>query len=56
MCSSRCKIIKYADDIVELGLINNDVEDKYRRTVSYVAEWCLANCLDLNVTKTKEWY
>ena len=46
--------MKYPDDTVVLGLINNDVKDEYRRTVSYVSEWLLDNYLDVNVTKTKE--
>ena len=53
-CSSNCKIIKYADDTVVLGLINDNNEEEYRETISYVSEWCSENYLDLNVTKTKE--
>ena len=53
-CSSNCKIIKYADDTVVIGLISDNNEDEYRQTVSYVSDWCSENYLDLNVTKTKE--
>ena len=54
LCSTNCKIIKYADDTVVIGLINDNNEDKYRGTISYVSNWCSENYLDLNVTKTKE--
>ena len=49
-----CKIIKYADDTVVLGLIQNQNEDHYFKTIKYVLQWCKDNHLDLNVTKTKE--
>ena len=52
--SPNCKIIKYADDTVVVGLINNDNEDDYRQTICYVTDWCSKNYLDLNVNKTKE--
>ena len=54
LCSATCKIIKYADDTVIVGLINNDDELEYRDTVSYVTTWCNDNHLNLNVSKTKE--
>ena len=56
MClnSPDCKIIKYADDTVILGLVKDNDDSDYLETVSYVADWCKDNCLDLNVTKTKE--
>ena len=47
-------IIKYADDTVILGLIDNDNETPYFDTINYALQWCKANHLDLNVTKTKE--
>ena len=53
-CSPNCKILKYADDTVVIGLISNDNEDEYRQTISYVSEWCSNNYLNLNVSKTKE--
>ena len=46
--------IKYADDTVILGLIDNDIETPYFDTINYALQWCKANHLDLNVTKTKE--
>ncbi len=53
--NGKCKIIKYADDTVVIGLIDSDNdESEYRNTISYVADWCSNNFLDLNVTKTKE--
>ena len=54
LCSTTCKIIKYADDTVVIGLINNDNEQGYRDTVSYVSSWCNENHLNLNAGKTKE--
>ena len=53
-CSSNCKIIKYADDTVVIGLISNNNEDEYRQTISDVSDWFSENYLDLNVTKSKE--
>ena len=50
----NCKIIKYADDTVVLGLIQNQNESHYFDTINYVLQWCKENHLDLNVTKTKE--
>ena len=47
-------IIKYADDTVILGLIDNDNVTPYFDTIDYAFYWCKANHLDLNVTKTKE--
>ena len=54
LCSTTSKIIKYADDAVVIGLINNDNEQEYRDTVSYVSSWCNENHLNLNAGKTKE--
>ena len=42
----------FADDTVILGLIEND-ETPYFDTINYALQWCKANHLDLNVTKTK---
>ena len=53
-CSTTWKIIKYVDDTVVIGLINNDNEQEYRDTVSYVSSWCNENHLNLNAGKTKE--
>lgn len=52
--NQHCKIIKYADDTVVVGLIENNDESHYRSTVQYVVEWCDSNFLNLNVSKTKE--
>jgi len=54
LCSTSCKIIKYADDTVVIGLINDNNEDEYRQTINYVTNWCTNNYLDLNASKTKE--
>ena len=53
-CHPNCKIIKYADDTIVIGLINDNNEDEYRQTIAYVTKWCSENFLDLNITKTKE--
>ena len=55
LCVSISKFKKkYADDTVILGLIDNDYETPYFDTIDYALQWCKANHLDLNVTKTKE--
>ena len=46
-----CKIIKYADDTIVLGLINDNDETEYRHVISHLSYWCCDNHLDLNVTK-----
>ncbi len=53
----KCKIIKYADDTVIIGLFNDadDIKDNfYMDEISQFASWCQKNHLDLNVKKTKE--
>ncbi len=47
-------IIKFADDTSVVGLISNNDETHYREEVAESAEWCGANNLSLNVSKTKE--
>ncbi len=47
-------IIKFADDTTVVGLISNNDETHYREEVAQLAEWCGANNLSLNVSKTKE--
>ncbi|KAL0161226.1 hypothetical protein M9458_044951 [Cirrhinus mrigala] len=47
-------IIKFADDMTVVGLISNNDETQYREEVAQLAEWCGANNLSLNVSKTKE--
>lgn len=56
MCRNdqHCKIIKYADDTVIIGLVDNDDESKYTDCIEYVSTWCNKNFLNLNVSKTKE--
>ncbi len=56
-CVSSCSstsIVKFADDTVVLGLINNDDEAAYLDEVERLTSWCQDNCLSLNVSKTKE--
>ncbi len=51
---SSTSIIKFANDTVVLGLINNDDEAAYLDEVERLTSWCQDNCLSLNVSKTKE--
>ncbi len=51
---SSTSIVKFADDTVVLGLINNDDEAEYLDEVERLTSWCQDNCLSLNVSKTKE--
>ncbi len=51
---SSTSIVKFADDTVVLGLINNDDETAYLDEVERLTSWCQDNCLSLNVSKTKE--
>lgn len=52
--SSQNSIIKFADDTVVVGLINNNDEQAYINEVSNISQWCQHNNLALNVSKTKE--
>ncbi|XP_029938457.1 NACHT, LRR and PYD domains-containing protein 3-like [Salarias fasciatus] len=47
-------IIKFADDTTVVGLITRGDESAYRDEVLKLAEWCSANNLSLNTTKSKE--
>ena len=47
-------VIKYADDTVILGLVENNDDKNYLDCVEYTNNWCKNNFLDLNVSKTKE--
>ena len=38
-------IIKYSDDTVILGLIDNDCETPYFDTIDYALQWCKADHL-----------
>ncbi len=51
---SSTSIVKFADDTVVLGLINNNDETAYLDEVERPTSWCQDNCLSLNVSKTKE--
>ena len=55
--NERCTIIKYADDTVIIGLLDqkDDLDDNfYTAEVDHFCTWCQDNFLDLNVKKTKE--
>ncbi|KAK1791082.1 hypothetical protein P4O66_002119 [Electrophorus voltai] len=47
-------LIKFADDMTVVGLINKDNESAYREEVRELVSWCKVNNLYLNVDKTKE--
>ncbi len=51
---SSTSIVKFADDTVVLGLINNNDEAAYLDEIERLTSWCQDNCLILNVSKTKE--
>ncbi len=51
---SSTSIVKFADDTVVLGFINNNDEAAYLDEVERLTSWCQDNCLSLNVSKTKE--
>ncbi len=51
---SSTSIVKFADDTVVLGLINNNNETAYLDEVERLTSWCQDNCLSLNVSRTKE--
>ena len=44
---------KYADDTALVGLLSDDETD-YRSDIDHFVSWFVANCLELNVVKTKE--
>ena len=52
----NCMIMKYADDTIILGLLNDDEdsEKNYRSEIASFVNWCKDNFLNLNVKKTKE--
>lgn len=47
-------IVKFADDKVVLGFITNNDETAYIEEVENLASWYQDNCLQLNISKTKE--
>ncbi len=54
--ANNCFIVKYADDTVIVGLLddNPENEEKYRSEIESFVKWCDENYLNLNVKKTKE--
>ena len=44
---------KYADNTALVGLVSDNKTD-YRSDIDHFVSWCVANCLELNVVKTKE--
>ncbi|XP_068163653.1 probable E3 ubiquitin-protein ligase makorin-1 [Antennarius striatus] len=56
-CSAKhlsCRIVKFTDDTVVVGRIQNDDESRYREEVEHLVHWCRHNNLCINVGKTKE--
>ena len=51
--SPNCSLIKYADDTVISGYLNND-STEYISAVKKFVDWCERHHLVLNVKKTKE--
>ncbi|KAK3517277.1 hypothetical protein QTP70_002301 [Hemibagrus guttatus] len=47
-------IIKFADDMIVVGLISKNDESPYREEVQRLTAWCKDNNLLLNVEKMKE--
>ncbi len=47
-------IMKFADDIMVIGLISGGNESTHRREVAGLVKWCQDNSLSLNISKTKE--
>jgi len=47
-------VVKFSDDTTMEGLISNGDETMYRKEVANMVDWCSANNLELNVSKTKE--
>jgi hypothetical protein len=56
-CRSReptCPLIKFADDTAMIGLITNDDDTIYQHQLDEFVNYCDANYLELNASKTKE--
>ena len=51
---SSCPLIKFADDTAMLGLITNDDDTVFQQQLLKFVNYCDANFLELNVSKTKE--
>lgn len=52
----NCTILKYADDTVIIGNIENNNEQMYLNQVASFVNWCDSNYLNLNVKKTMEMF
>ncbi|KAK1784593.1 hypothetical protein P4O66_003265 [Electrophorus voltai] len=52
--SSSTTIIKFADDIIAMGLISDNDERAYLEEIKHLENWCQGNNLLLNISKTKE--
>lgn len=52
--NGNCKLVKYADDTVLIGLISDNDEHTYRAEIASMTQWCASHNLLLNVSKTKE--
>jgi hypothetical protein len=52
--SEKTAVIKFADDTTICGLITGNDARAYREQIQSTVEWCSANNLELNITKTKE--
>ena len=52
--SSKCPLIKFADDTALIGLISKDDDSALLSQVDSFVNHCDANYLELNVSKTKE--
>lgn len=47
-------IVKFADDMVMIGLISNNDKGAYLEKIKHLEDWCLNNNLHLNVSKLKD--
>lgn len=47
-------LVKFSDDTTAAGCVTNGDESVYRGEVGRLVDWCDANNLELNVSKTKE--
>ena len=52
--TSSVELFKFSDDSTLVGFISKNDESPYINEVSKLVEWCDSNCLELNVSKTKE--
>ena len=50
----NCRVYKYADDTVIIGLVSNNNETDYRKQIELSTKWCTEYNMLLNVNKTKE--